>query len=160
MVSDAIFEPSQLGSFSRQMWAALAAAVDPATMRGELFEGRETDGKSLMVKMGSPTGDQERQIVVWVDEVVTPSLLYGPSHCHEADDAGGIVRIIDLISQIMSDRLVIAMEIGGLTPGWGRWLDLAEDDAILEELTEPYASGHFVIKTWTGAGDRDVQLEP
>ncbi len=160
MGADVIFEPSQLGSFSRQLWAALVLALDPAIMRAELFDGREADGKSLMVKMGSPTGDQERQVIVWVDEVVTPSLLYGPSHCHEAADAGGIGRIVDLISQIMSDRLVIAMEIDGLTPGWGRWLDLAEDDAILEELTEPYASGHFVIKTWTGAGDREVQLEP
>ena len=94
----------------------------------ERQEGSE--GFHLGLEIPSPTGDDSRNVIVWMDEGTEPSLAFGPFHTHadvwvysdglregdlpptEAPD-DEVNAFIGLLEAILSDEFVRARRLGG-----------------------------------------------
>ena len=124
-----------------------------------MIRSGETDGLSLNLVIPSPTGDEARQCVVWVDEVATPSIGFGPSHTHEQSDDDGIAAILNILHAILADQLLIIEDVGGTYSGHGAWIDLRDPEALEEELTSPYSPGRALLKSWSGKIDHPVSTD-
>jgi len=153
------FDHEALGSFSRCLAAAVFDAIPEFRQHARNIRSGETDGFSLLVAVPSPTHDDARQLRIWVDEVATPSIGFGPDHTHESSDEDGIAAIVDRVRAILDDKLLIIEDVGGAYPGHGSWLDLREPDAIEEELTSRYSPGRALLKSWSGRADRQVSTD-
>lgn len=66
---------------------------------------------------------------------------------------------LDLVAGIFSGRFIGCQDVGGMAPSSGTILDLAVDDAVLEELTDKYSPGRVRLLSWTGKCDGTVGLE-
>ena len=152
-------DEAALGAFSKRLASAIFAAFPDARERARMMRSGETDGLSLSVIFPSPTNDADRFVEVWVDEVATPSIGFGPSHTHFGADEGGIAETVELCRAIMSDRVVIMQDIGGEHDGHAAWLDLSDPEDLEEELTSPYSPGRVRLKSWSGATDREAGLD-
>jgi hypothetical protein len=124
-----------------------------------------SDEFDLLVEVPSPTGDKDRQIGVWMEKGVEPSVDFGAWHTHagvEQDDIAATIegedRIIDLIEGIMAGRHVLISYVGGRCDQFSTLIDLRVPDALLDEITSENAPNRLRIKTWSGSGDRDVTL--
>ena len=119
----------------------------------------------MVINLASPTGDSDRTLGVWMERGSEPSLGFGPSHTHAevwaADGAcsGHSGSIIDLITAILRDEVVILQEIGGEHPGHQDWLDLRDPASIEEHLTSRYSADRIRLKSWSGRADREVAIE-
>ena len=149
---------SLLGSVSKQFANAIFEVFPQLQAHAQMFQSKEADGFSLRKTIASPTRDHNRLIDVWVDEVVSPSLGFGPSHVHESADEAGMKTLAETLTAIMSDRLVIREDIGGKYPGHSDWIDLREPQALVNELTGEFSPGKVLLKSWSGKGDRQVSL--
>ena len=118
----------------------------------------EPGGFSLLIEFPSPTLDESRNLHIWVDESVTPSIGFGPDHTHGSPDEAGIQQILHLTFAVLDDRLVIATDLGGHHDGHRAWLDTSDPMAILSELTSPHSPGTIQIQSFSGAADRTVFL--
>jgi hypothetical protein len=149
---------NQLGSFSRRF--ALAIFADfPDFEKYALMEMRsEPDGFSLLVEIPSPVLEESRNLHLWVDETMAPSIGFGPDHTHGNADETGIQEILCLTHAVLSDRIVIAKDVGGDHDGHCAWLDLGEPLSLLAEITSPYSPGTIRILSFSGAADRTVGL--
>lgn len=123
----------------------------------------ENGNHNLYIEIPSPTGDQERKIVVWIDDGDI-SIGFGPWHTHgsiqfETDKKGYCdeVSIIDLIKMIVSGELVYFTKIGN-EKQFSDILNLTYPNALAEELTDQYSTGTIDIKSWDGNQDRRVFL--
>ena len=152
-------DEAALGAFSKRLASAIFAAFPDARELARMMRSGETDGFSLSVIFPSPTNDADRFVEVWVDEVATPSIGFGPSHTHFGADEGGIAETVELCRAIMSDRVVIMQDIGGEHDGHAAWLDLRDPEDLEEELTSPYSPGRVRLKSWSGAADREAGLD-
>ena len=159
MIQRQPLELEALGAFSQQFALAIFDAMPHLQQHAWMAQSGEADGLSLDVLAPSPTLDDERLMQIWVDEIGTPSIGFGPSHTHDSPNAAGISAIIDLATAILNDQLLIIEDIGGKYPGHADWLDLRAPDALVEELTSPYSSGRAVLKSWSGLADRAVDTE-
>lgn len=121
-----------------------------------MFRSSEPDGMSLNVMAPSPSGDRDRFIQVWVDEEVTPTVGFGPTHKHQSSDEAGIAETVDLCHAVFADKLLIIEDVGGEHDGHSSWVDLRDPEALLEEITSPYSPGDARLKSWSGAADRLV----
>lgn len=153
------FDHDALGSFSRRLASAVFDAMPEFQQHARNIQSGETDGSSLLVAVPSPTNDDARQLMIWVDEIATPSIGFGPDHTHESSDEDGIVAIIDRAQAILDDKLLVIEDVGGTYSGHRSWLDLREPDAIEEELTSPYSPGRALLKSWSGRADRQVSID-
>jgi hypothetical protein len=59
----------------------------------------------------------------------------------------------------MADRLLIIQDIGGENPGHCNWLDLRNPEGLEEAITSPYSPARALLKSWSGAADREVGPE-
>jgi len=132
-----------------EIFAALSAAVAEAFPT--LSQGGEFP--HTVLDLLPPTGDKTLRLGVWVDEYPSPSLAFGPSHCHEAADTEGYAEIIARLRNIFADECVVIYDVGSEFPSYGRWLDLTEPDALVDCLTDPYSPDVVDIKSWTGRRD-------
>ncbi|WP_443747630.1 hypothetical protein [Asticcacaulis solisilvae] len=132
-----------------EIFAALSAAV------AEAFPGLSQGGEAdyTILDLLPLTGDKALRLGVWVDEYPSPSLAFGPSHCHEAADTQGYAEIVAGLCKIFADEWVVVYDVGGEHPGHGRWMDLTEPDALADYLTDPYSPDIIDIKSWTGRRD-------
>lgn len=151
-------EHDALGSFSKRLAAAVFAAIPVARHYATMVHSGEKDGRSLNVLIPSPSGDDKRCVCIWVDEVVTPSVGFGPSHTHFSPDDAGISETIELCRAVLEDKLLIIQNVGGKYDGHSGWLDIRDPEAIEEELTSPYSPGRAILKSWSGKVDREVGL--
>lgn len=149
---------TQLGSLSQRLATAIFAAR-PELQQGALMErGAEPEGFSVAIRVPSPTSDETRAVVVWVDERATPSIGFGPDHTHESPDDAGIDAILNTLIAVLTDQVVVIVDVGGDRSGFGRWLDLRVEDALEEALTDRYSPGRAILKSWSGRVDREVTL--
>jgi hypothetical protein len=148
-----------LGAFSKQLAAEVFNAIPQLQQHAWMIPSGEPDGLSLDVVVPSPTLDEPRLLEVWVDEVATPSIGFGPTHRHESPDAEGIAAVIDLARAVLADQVVIIEDVGGQYPGHGDWIDLREPDALVDALTSPYSPGRAILKSWSGSADRNIDTE-
>ena len=152
------YDHAQLGSLSERL-ATAVFAVRPELRQSALMErGAEAEGLSVVIRVTSPTNDEARSVVVWVDKQATPSIGFGPDHTHESPDDTGIAAILDTLLGVLTDQVVIIEDVGGDHPGFGKWLDLRVADALEEDLTDKYSPGHALLKSWSGRADRQVDL--
>ena len=153
------FDPKVLGATSRRLAHAVLTALPGLEQYASMMEGQEADGLSLILKVPSPSGDTGRSLVIWVDEVCTPSIEFGPTHTHEAPDGEGIAAVVDRAKAILADEMVIIVDVGGRYTGTAGFMDLRDPDALLEELTSRYSPGQALLKSWSGQSDRFVSTE-
>ena len=153
------FNYDDLGSVSKRLASVIFAAKPELRQYAWNIQSNEADGLSLYVDIPSPTEDSARDCEVWVDEVSTPSIGFGPTHTHETPDDVGCLKVVDLLSAIFDDELVIIEDVGGAYPGHGSWIDLRNPEALEEELTSRHSPGRALLKSWTGKGDREVSTE-
>ncbi len=153
----------QFGSISRTLIATVFAAL-PELEAGaaissgrEVGQGDESDGFSAYINIASPTGEPGRSIVLFLSNG-DPSLTYGPCHIHCAPDDEGMTEIVNLIQKIIMDVVVIAEEIQSKYDNYADWFDLSDTQSLAEEMTSPYSSGKFRLKSWTGTKDGDFDL--
>jgi hypothetical protein len=152
------YDHAQLGSLSQRLATAIFAARPDLRQSASMERGAETDGLSVVISVTSPTNDEARSVVVWIDERATPSIGFGPTHTHEGSDDTGIAAILDTLVGVLTDQVVIVQDVGGDYPGFGKWLDLRIVDALEEELTDKYSPGRALLKSWSGRADRQVKL--
>jgi hypothetical protein len=158
-MTESAMVPDALGSVSKRLAAALFAAIPEARNHVSMFQSGEADGQSLIVRIPSPSGDSERCVQIWVDEVATPTIEFGPTHTHCSADHNGVAEVVDLCQAILQDNLLIIQDVGGQHDGSSGWLDVRGPEALTEELTDPYSPGSAKLKSWSGRADRDVGLE-
>lgn len=149
-------DEATLGAFSKRLASALFSAFPDARARAQTIHSGEADGLSLSVLFPSPVNDADILLQVWVDEVATPSVGFGPSHTHFAPDEIGIAEAIDPCRAIMSDQLLIIQDIGGEYDGHAAWLDLRNAQALEEEITSLHSPGRARLKSWSGLADREI----
>jgi hypothetical protein len=153
------YDQPALGSISRRLSLVIFSIMPELQQYASTIHSGETDGMSLNLVIPSPTGDDARLCQVWVDEMATPSIGFGPSHTHERSDDAGIAAILDILHAILADQLLIIEDVGGPYSGHGGWIDLRDAEALEEELTSPYSPGHALLKSWSGKADRTVSTD-
>lgn len=154
----AAYDHTRLGSVSQRLSKAIFSSLPDLRPYAATIQAHETDGLSLDLVIPSPTGDQERRIVVWVDESLSPSVGFGPNHIHEDSDERGLASVVDLVRAILGDKLIIIQDIGGDYPGHSSWIDFRIPEALEEELTSRYSPGRALLKSWSGQADREVGI--
>lgn len=158
MTDQPLFDFERLGAFSQCLAVAFFAEFPHLRQFATMISSSEPNGLSLNVIVPSPSGDKDRFIQVWVDEVVTPSVGFGPNHTHGTCDDAGIAEVIDLCHAVFTDKLLIIEDVGGKYDGHSSWVDLRDPDGLLDEITSPYSPGTAKLKSWSGVGDRQVGL--
>jgi hypothetical protein len=148
----------QLGSLSRRLAIAVFAIRPELSPSAMMERGVESDGMSVVIRANSPADNEARSVMVWVDEKATPSIGFGPDHTHGSPDEDGIAEVLDILLGVLTDQIVIMEDVGGEAPGFGRWLDLRNADAMDDALTDKYSPGRFLLKSWSGRADREVAL--
>lgn len=152
------FLENNLAPVSAGFAVALFDAYPHLRSFAKIVNGSKANGQSLLIDIPSPTGDPARFLTIWTDEVDTPNIEFGPSHIHESPDSAGYQAIINVVEKIFAENLVIAIELGGDHSVHAFWLDLSLADALEDELTSPYSTGHVKIKSWAGTRDQEIQL--
>lgn len=158
-----VFEEAKLGRVSRELAQAVFAAFPDfrtfATMFDHDGEGiGEADGSSLWIKVAAPGSNPDLQIIIWVDEVATPSFEFGPTHCHETPDSEGYRVVVDRLRSVFADQLVAVYKLDGPCAGRGTWLNLSVPEELLDLLTDPWSATKVRIESWTGKADREISL--
>jgi hypothetical protein len=153
------YDEHALGVASRRMSLAIFTAMPELYQYATTISSGEIDGLSLKLLIHSPTGDDSRGCLVWVDEVGTPSIGFGPSHTQSEPDYAGIAEILDILRAIRADQILIIEDVGGKYSGHGGWIDIREPDALEEELTSPHSPGRVLLKSWSGKADRAISID-
>ena len=156
---DELSEPSR--DFARLLLARLPDVRPSCSM--EAIDG--LPGQHLHVRIKSPAGT-DRDVVIWMEGGDEPSLAFGENgwHTHETHtrqvgpDEYQDESLIDLLDAILRDQFVLFEEPGAEPVPFGSVLDLRDPNALTEELTDPACSEQVRIKTFTGKGDREVNL--
>ena len=114
----------------------------------------------LLVRVPSPTGDQDRSLIVWLEDG-EPSVRFGWWHTHattwdppeHGDEWDGI---LDLIEAIFADRIVLTEDVAGDWAGRLGFVDLRETESLSHELASDGIPRRARLKSWTGEEDRLV----
>lgn len=152
-----------LTAASAEMAEALVARR-PDLVHALRMEPRSEGVFQLVVVLASPTRDDGRTVVLWM-EGDEPSVGFGPWHTHAGclAPSGGLGdecrAIADLIDAILSDHVVLITDVGGENSGFVRIVDLRDAVALAEELTSPYSSGRVRVASWGGTADRGWCLD-
>ena len=137
-------------AFAERLFRELPEAEFHAKMDGD-------EDAHLLVETPSPTGDPDRQLTVWMESGEEPSLGFGGWHTH-ADLLEREEELIEIARAILEERCGVIYDLGVETSIFGGLLDLDDESELLEELTCPHGSGRVRIHTWSGRGDRDVEV--
>ena len=111
---------------------------------GETWTGR--------VEIPSPTGDDSRQLVLWL-EGNDPLIGFGNNWLKHA---GNMEEFWDYVEAILDDQLVIGVDVGGEHDGFEDVIDLRDEDALLEHVTSDYSAPRTRIKSFGGTQDRTM----
>lgn len=145
---------SKLAPASSRIAARLFNAIPDAQAYSRMEGSAYAD---LLVEIPSPTGDPDRQLVIWMEGGDEPSLAFGEWHTHVSPSEDG--KLFDLAKAILADQLVLAYHMSEEQSGYCDLIDLRDPDALLEELTSEHSSGHVRTRTWSGRGDREFSSE-
>jgi hypothetical protein len=146
--------------FARQFFARFPELRAYATMERDV--GRER--WSLVVKVPALSGDPDAHLVVWVEDRGEPSVAFGGWHTHASvwaakpRESSQPHDLLDLVAGIFSERFIGCQDVGGTAPGSATILDLAVEDAVLDELTSRYSPGRVRLLSWTGRCDGIIGL--
>lgn len=119
---------------------------------------------TLVVNVPAPNGDPRVALAIWVEGGDDPSVGLGAWHTHEnvwgwnVENGGERTALLDLIEGILADRYVVCEVVGDADGASATVLDLAEKDALLDELTRPGAAKRLRLRSWSGKVDREVGL--
>lgn len=133
---------------------------------------RANDEPRFDLVIDSPSKHKDRNLVLWYDyHSDSPSLSFGNWHTHGILDVEvnpkktGMgedsfmwddgLKMIDIVEAILRDRVVLIEDVG-TSPGDDEILDLNDKEDLAIELSSPFASGRFRIKSWTGNGDKEL----
>ncbi|MDB4927733.1 MAG: hypothetical protein JWM10_217 [Myxococcaceae bacterium] len=147
--------------FMRQLFARFPDLQAYATMERDL--GREQ--WSLVVKVPALSGDPDARLVVWVEDGGEPGLAFGGWHTHasvwaaEPRESSQSNDLLDLVAGIFSERFIGCQDVGGTAPGSATILDLAVEDAVLNEITSEYSPGRVRLLSWAGRCDGSIGLD-
>ncbi len=159
------FDDTRITSESRSFAADLFARFPELRHQAAMERIPGGDRWTLVLKVSAPSGDPRSELVVWVDRGDDPSVAFGDWHTHEnvwgagTEDGAEREALLDLIEGIFADRFVICEDLGGVGDGSATILDMAERDALLDELTSKYSPGRARLRSWSGRMDREVGLE-
>lgn len=145
------FDPGALAPALRRLAERTFEAV-PELKVDAVIVRRESATPS--VEIDSPTADPSRRLVIWMDDGDEPSVGFGDWHTHAS--VWTHEDVIELIAAIVTDRFVLAEDVGGEFDGHRGVVDLRVPDALADELTGPHSSGRVRLLTWSGRGDREV----
>jgi hypothetical protein len=114
----------------------------------------------LVIVAPAPSGDTRSTVVVWDDAGDDPSIGFGAWHAHEqlmscASVDAGRIELLDTLAGVFADRYVLLEELGGEPRPFDALIDLANENALLDELTEKYSTGRVRLRSWSGALDRE-----
>ena len=159
------FHEPELAEPSRRFAARLFARLAHLRARASMVRSGSDDGYDFYLELPSPTGHRDRDAAVWMEEGTEPSVGFGEWHTHssvwvvESGHDDEWTAIIDLIAAITSDEFVLTSDVGGEFSGaWGV-LDLRDEDALSDQLTDKYSPGRVRIRSWSGSSDREVGVE-
>lgn len=147
--------------FAVRLFEHLPALESYATMVKSVNE----ETFDLFLEMSSPTGDEDRNLTIWIDESDEPSVGFGTWHTHASvwqvgtDHPDDIDAIIDLVGAILNDEFVLIKDVGGEYDGHTGIIDLRQKDSLAEELTSRYSPGKVKVLSWTGARDSEIGLD-
>jgi hypothetical protein len=146
-------------AFEARLLAAIPALMEHVhRSRGDACA---SDARTI-VKVTCPNPKISEGMVIWMEGGTDPSLAFGKWHSHaslfEGSVAAGWDGIIDFAAAILGDQLVLVREIGRRKGDRLHVLDLREEDALAELLTSRFCSDVVDVFTWSGSGDRRVEL--
>jgi len=153
------YDYQALGTFSQRLASAIFSAMPQLQASARMVHGGEQDGPSLQLVVPSPTTGEAGACYVWVDEVATPTIGFGPWHMHKSATDDGIAAIVDSLGAVLQDTLVIVEDLGGDYPGAWSMLDLREPEALMEHLTSRWSPGRGLLKSWSGKADHAVSVD-
>lgn len=148
-------DPSMLSLASSRFATRLYEAIPEARSCSKMEGSTSAD---LLVEIPSPTMEPDRQLVIWMEGGIEPSVAFGGWHTH-AGLWDGEDGIIDLVKAILADQFVLVHDVGGEHSGNCGVVDLRIPDALMEELTSKYSPGRLGIRSWSGRGDREVGVQ-
>jgi hypothetical protein len=156
---------SLLTGHSKRLASRLFHQLPESRNHARMEPSSAPDEYKILVEIPSPSGDSNRQVVLWMEDYVEPSVGFGEWHSHagvetpDEDFTRQADGIIHLLQAILADQIVLIYDVGGSYDGnWGL-VDLRDEDALLEELTSEFSPGRVKIRTWSGCGDREIGLE-
>lgn len=122
-------------------------------------------GRHLLIRIVSPAGE-DRNVTIWMEGGDEPSLAFGSGGWHTHDDFTRQLgpnlyqdeSLFDLLEAILDDQFVVFEEPDAEPRPFRSVLDLRAPNAVIEEITNPHCSDRFLIKTFSGRGDREVSL--
>ena len=155
------FQPHKLTLQSQTFFRQLMAR-HPDWLAFCSMENESPDGFDLLVEVPSPTGDSERNLVLWVcneDLSIAFSLWHNHGDPVEMLDGSPYevrsLPLLDFVDRIVTDEIVCFREADGIVDAI---MDLSQPDAILDVLTDKYSSGTIKIISWSGSADQQVSL--
>ncbi len=159
------FAIDELPDVSREfarLFLARFPDLQPSCSR-ESIEG--VPGLHLLIRIKSPAGT-DRDVTIWMEMGDEPSLAFGEGGWHTHFSNTRQVgpndyqeeSLLDLLAAIFEDQVVIFEEPGDKPKAIDSVLDLRDPDALIEEFTTPDCTDRVRIKTFTGHGDREVEL--
>lgn len=110
---------------------------------------------TLLVTVPAPSGDPLSTIEVWADRDDGPGVRFGTWHTHESLCDRG--TLFELIEGILVGRFALCEPLGDEAPR-STLLDLADSEALVDELTRHNAPGQVIIRSWAH-GVRHVSLD-
>lgn len=108
--------------------------------------------------------DAALDVHLW-DDAGDLGLAFGPWHTHgniaawtrEGEDE--VACLVAIVLAVMSGEIVIADELGGPFGDGVDMIDLSEEDALLELLTQRGGPDRVRIRTWSGEGNREISRD-
>ena len=145
---------------SRAFAEELFAAFPQLKARAELYPEKETGSLELTLTLPSPTGSQERDVKIWVENGV-PSLAFGQGWHTHADvwAAWPGESLVELLRAILNDRFVLCFDVDGESNSAPGVVDLRNPTALADELTSRGSPGRLRLCSWSGTADAEVGLE-
>lgn len=103
---------------------------------------------TAQLEVSSPTGEPALNFAIWFEHGA-PSISFGPWHTHTQS----LEDLWSYIEAIEAGLLVLITNLGGHYDGRTYELDLRNEDALLDYMTDEDAPPKARIRTFTGAGD-------
>jgi len=127
---------------------------------------RRTDEEDfdLRAVIPSPTADPERSLIFWVSQDDL-SLAFGPWHTHgqrivtQPDGTWKSFTLLETAKQIIANQLgyLVERDVHG-DVRYFDIIDVADPDAILAALTDPYSAGRISVRSWDGQLDQELDV--
>ena len=108
--------------------------------------------------------DAALDVRLWDDEGDL-GLTFGPWHTHgniaawTRAGADEVACLVAITLAVVDGEIVLADELGGPFGSGANILDLSEEDALLELLTQRGGPDRVHIRTWSGEGNHEISRD-